>query len=187
MTLVIWDSLLPPSYARTPELSVPPPPPPTPEAEFLDVIGTNVLRVSSLLFTVNSTNGFYSPPPRPPWVKIFWNWFVMLTLYSETSSLETLKIMPRNLNEIGSHEFCFREGFPCDKVYAWELERRQSKKGLTCKTVQRYCGKFSSYIRKSRMEWAKKSDMRKGFLFNKEMSDRFVIHEAVVAYIWIFT
>ncbi len=33
------------------------------EAEFLDVIGTKVLRVSSLLFTVSSTNGFYSPPP----------------------------------------------------------------------------------------------------------------------------
>ncbi len=35
-------------------------------------------------------------PPSP----LVWNWFVMLTLDTETSSLRTLKIMPRNLNEI---------------------------------------------------------------------------------------
>ncbi len=35
----------------------------SPEAEFLDVIRTKVLRFSSLLFTVTSTNGFYSCPP----------------------------------------------------------------------------------------------------------------------------
>jgi hypothetical protein len=33
------------------------------EAESLNVIGTKVLRVSFLLFTVTSTYGFYSPPP----------------------------------------------------------------------------------------------------------------------------
>ncbi len=32
-------------------------------AEFLDVIGTKVLRVFLLLFTVTSTNESYSPPP----------------------------------------------------------------------------------------------------------------------------
>jgi hypothetical protein len=37
---------------------------PFPEAAFLDVIGTKVLRVFSLLFTINCyTNGFNSPPP----------------------------------------------------------------------------------------------------------------------------
>ncbi len=47
-----------------------------PEAEFLDVIGTKVFRVSSLLFTVTSTNRFYSPPPPPPsksGLKLVWN------------------------------------------------------------------------------------------------------------------
>jgi hypothetical protein len=61
-----------------------------PEAEFLNVIGTKVSRVFPLLFTVSST------PPPPPEPK----WFVMQTLYTETSSLRTLKIMPRNFNEI---------------------------------------------------------------------------------------
>ncbi len=42
-----------------------------PEAEFLDVIGKKVLRVSFLRFTVTSTYGFYSP------LKVVWNWFVM--------------------------------------------------------------------------------------------------------------
>jgi hypothetical protein len=36
------------------------------EAEFLDLIGTNVLRVYFLLFTVASTNRFYFPHPPPP-------------------------------------------------------------------------------------------------------------------------
>jgi hypothetical protein len=36
------------------------------KAEFLNVIGTKVLRVSSLLFIVTSTNEFYPPPPPPP-------------------------------------------------------------------------------------------------------------------------
>jgi hypothetical protein len=65
-----------------------------PEAEFLDVIGTKVFASH----TVTSTNGFYPPPS--PWAKVVWNWFVMLTLYTETSSMRTLKIMARNLNEI---------------------------------------------------------------------------------------
>jgi hypothetical protein len=65
----------------SPLLTCPPPPRPcwlvppphsgqrhlSPEAEFLDVIGTNVLRFSSLLFTVTYTNGFYLPPPHHQW------------------------------------------------------------------------------------------------------------------------
>jgi hypothetical protein len=40
-----------------------------PEAEFLDEIGTKVLKVkfSSLLFTVTSTNGFPLPPLGQKW------------------------------------------------------------------------------------------------------------------------
>jgi hypothetical protein len=38
----------------------------SPEAEFFDVIGTKVFRVFLLaIFTVTSTNGFYSPTPPP--------------------------------------------------------------------------------------------------------------------------
>jgi hypothetical protein len=40
---------------------------------------------------------FYSPSQ---WAKVVCNWFAMLTLCTETSSLRTLKIMPRNLNKI---------------------------------------------------------------------------------------
>jgi hypothetical protein len=36
----------------------------------------------------------------PPWAKVVWNWFVMETVYMETSSLRTLQIKPRNFNEI---------------------------------------------------------------------------------------
>jgi hypothetical protein len=64
------------------------------EAEFLDVIGTN-----------NSLKSFppcYSQSPQltdipspPPLPGVFWNWFIMSTLYTETSSLRTLKIIPR--------------------------------------------------------------------------------------------
>ncbi len=47
---------------------------------------------------------FSQPPlpkiPPPPPAKVAWNWFVMWTLDTETSSLITLKIMPRNLNGI---------------------------------------------------------------------------------------
>jgi hypothetical protein len=45
---------------------------------------------SSLLFTVTSTKGFYNPPP--PRAKLVWNWFLMYTLYTETSSLRTLSL-----------------------------------------------------------------------------------------------
>ncbi len=46
----------------------------TPEDEFLNVIGTKVLRVSSLLFKVTSTNGFYSPSTlSKSRLKLFWN------------------------------------------------------------------------------------------------------------------
>ncbi len=55
------------------------------EAEFLDVIGTKVLRV-------------FSTPPSPL-PKMVWNWFVMETLYLETSNMRTFKIMPRNFNQ----------------------------------------------------------------------------------------
>ncbi len=45
--------------------------------------------------------------PPPPCAKVVWNFFAMFTLCTETSSLRTLKIMPRNLNEINVHEFGF--------------------------------------------------------------------------------
>jgi hypothetical protein len=50
-------------------------------AEFLDIIGTKVLRV--FLLAIHShpyTNGFYPPPPlfKQRWFK---TWFVMETLY----------------------------------------------------------------------------------------------------------
>jgi hypothetical protein len=57
-------------------------------------------KFSSLLFTTTSSNGFYPPPPTPPnksGLKIACNANVV---YTETSSLRTFKIMPRNLNEI---------------------------------------------------------------------------------------
>ncbi len=40
------------------------------------------------------------PPPPPLEQKLFHNWFVMSPLDTETSSMRTLKIMPRNLSEI---------------------------------------------------------------------------------------
>ncbi len=69
------------------------------EAEFLDVIGTKVLRV--LLLAIHSH--FYS---LPLWAKVVWNWIVMKILYTETSSLRTLKILPRNFNEIVRSWIC---------------------------------------------------------------------------------
>ncbi len=45
----------------------------------------------------------YSRSPQltdPPLEQVICNWFVMLTLYTEASSLTTLKFMPRNLNDI---------------------------------------------------------------------------------------
>jgi hypothetical protein len=41
----------------------------SPEAEFLGLIG----EFSSLLFTVTSTNGFYSTPPPPPEQNVYRN------------------------------------------------------------------------------------------------------------------
>ncbi len=51
---------------------------------------------SPLLFTVTSSNGFYSPFPLEQ------KWFDPLNTvqYTETSSLRTLKSLPRNLNKI---------------------------------------------------------------------------------------
>ncbi len=69
----------------------------SPEAEFLDVIGT---KVSSLLQYSQSPllTDFTLPPPRSKsGLKLVCN--VNIT---ETSSLRTLKIMSRNLNEIVS-------------------------------------------------------------------------------------
>ncbi len=101
------------------------------EAKFWGVIGTKILRVFSLLFTVTSTNGFYAPSP-PPTTKVAWNWFV--TWYPETSSLRTLKIKPRNLNEIvrswirlqycnKRRRFYFFSGTGCDpgRVVFWTM------------------------------------------------------------------
>jgi hypothetical protein len=50
------------------------------EAEFLDLIWSKSKEFSSLLFTVTSTNGFYSPPPHPAWAKVVWNWFVIVNI-----------------------------------------------------------------------------------------------------------
>ncbi len=61
------------------------------------VIGTKALRVSSLIFTVTSTNRFYPPFPEQ-------NWFetgCKVNIVYETSRLRTLKIMPRNVHEFG--------------------------------------------------------------------------------------
>jgi hypothetical protein len=70
----------------------------SPDAEFLDVIGTKSYEFSSLLFAATFSNGFYPPPPLIKSVlKLVCN---VNNLYVETSSLKTLKIMPRNLNEI---------------------------------------------------------------------------------------
>ncbi len=61
-----------------------------------------------MLFTVTSTNKFYSTPPPPhPWAKVVWNWFVMQTLYTETSSLRTLNLMPKTSTKLSVHEFSF--------------------------------------------------------------------------------
>ncbi len=56
------------------------------EAECLDIIGTKVLRVLLLAIHSHSCN---------------------VKLYTETSSLRTLKIMLRNLNGLCVHEFGF--------------------------------------------------------------------------------
>ncbi len=55
------------------------------EAEFLDVIGTKVLRVSSLLFTVTSTNRFTSSPLSKSGLKLICN---LNTLYKENLKSE---------------------------------------------------------------------------------------------------
>jgi hypothetical protein len=68
-----------------------------PEAEFLEVIGAKVSRV--FLLAIHSQLFQRFLPPSPPWAKVVWNWFVIKTLYTETSRLITLN-MPKNLNEI---------------------------------------------------------------------------------------
>ncbi len=68
----------------------------SPEAKFLDKIQTKVLRVSPLQFAVNSTLCLE--------IYISSNSHSLLQFlqfkHTETSSMRTLKIMPRNLNEI---------------------------------------------------------------------------------------
>jgi hypothetical protein len=61
------------------------------EAEFLDVIRTKVLRGFLLAIQRHLYEEIFTPPP--PWEKVVWNCFVIL-------ELRTLKIMPRNLNQI---------------------------------------------------------------------------------------
>ncbi len=80
------------------------------EAEFLDVTGTKVLRV--FLLAVHGHLYWRILHPPPPWEKVVWNWFVMKTLYKETSNLRTLKIMPGNLKKIYVHAFGFSV-YPC--------------------------------------------------------------------------
>jgi hypothetical protein len=68
-----------------------------PEAKFLDVIGTKVF----LLAIPRHQYQRNLPPPPPPeqnGLKLVCN--VNIVQYMETSSLGTLKIMPRNLNKI---------------------------------------------------------------------------------------
>ncbi len=68
--------------------------PPSTEAEFLDVIGTKNVRV--FLLVIHSHRDFTRPPLEQK-LKLVCN---VNTVYTENSSLRTLKIMPRNLNEI---------------------------------------------------------------------------------------
>ncbi len=71
------------------------------EAEFLDVIGTKVLRLSfPPCYSQSPLRLDFTPPPPPPPKKIVaWNWFVNI-VYGETSSLRIHYSMPRSLNEI---------------------------------------------------------------------------------------
>ncbi len=64
---------------------------------------TSLNEFCSLLFTVTSTNGFY-PLPHPT-AKVVWNWFVMSTLYKETTRLRTLNIIPETSTKLYVHEF----------------------------------------------------------------------------------
>ncbi len=64
------------------------------KAEFLDVIGTKVLRVFPPCYS-------QTPAPFHPLEQIWFETGLLCkTLYTETSSLKTIRIMPRNLNEI---------------------------------------------------------------------------------------
>ncbi len=71
----------------------------TPEAEFLGVIETKVLRFSSLLFSVTAANGFYPPPHSlsKSDLKLACN---VNKVYQNLKSLIKLKIVPRNFSEI---------------------------------------------------------------------------------------
>ncbi len=70
------------------------------------------------LFTVTSTDEFYPPTPQQ---KLSCSKLADITLYTETSSLRTLKIMPRTLNEIVSSWIHL-----LDSVHCKEEEYRSS-------------------------------------------------------------
>jgi hypothetical protein len=69
------------------------------EAEFLDVIGTQVLRVF-----LPATNEFYPPPPL---TKQVWNRFAMKIFYTETSVWELSRLCPETSPKLCAHEFGF--------------------------------------------------------------------------------
>ncbi len=83
-----------------------------PEAKFFDVVGTTVFRV----FTVTFTNGFYPthPPPLKSGLKLVCNVFIV-SLYTETSSLRTLRLLTSS--KLYVHEFGFCSG---KKAVCWE-------------------------------------------------------------------
>ncbi len=78
------------------------------EAEFVDIIWTKVFPpcYSQSPLLTDST------PTPLSWAEVVWNWFVMSRLYTETSSLRTLKSMPRNLNEIVRSRIRLLDRFP---------------------------------------------------------------------------
>ncbi len=78
------------------------------EAEFLDVFGTKVFRVFILARLSHLYKGILHPPP-PLLSKSGLKLVCNKTLYTETPSLRTLKIMSRKLNEkLYVHESGFR-------------------------------------------------------------------------------
>jgi hypothetical protein len=71
----------------------------TPEAEFLDGIGTKILRLFLHVFTVTSTSGFYSPPLVFLDSSLYMNSIVQKAK-TEGRNLKSQKSMSRNFNLI---------------------------------------------------------------------------------------